>query len=143
MIPTIFTVLCVVTGVGFCWMEAYSCKQCANAALAAAQRAEASELRLKVMRADVIALRTHVGALEGQLTRLQGRVYAQPRRAPDDIGAALRESPDPSTRRAGAAHDALGVGLATEPRLVQDVHPKGCYCDTCVNGPVGAVQETA
>lgn len=109
------------------------CEQCANEALESALRAERCEVRLKVARGDVIALQAHVGALEAQLQRLQGRVYAQPRRDRGDIAAALQASDDPRARAVGEAHALLGVGLAVETQ-------RACscgWCETCLHGPVG------
>lgn len=104
----------------------------ADQALEAARRAEQSEVRLKVLRGDVSGLQAHLGTLELQLRRLQGRVYAQGRRA----GGDLTNSDDPRVREAGAAMDLLGVGVVANS-------PAACkcgYCETCLNGPTRSVQ---
>lgn len=114
------------------------CNSRAEAAHGSALRAEQSEVRLKAARGDVIALRTHVGALEAQLNRLQGRVYAQGRHAPNDLAGALKGSDDARARAAGAAYEAMGVGIAA-PDATQKVCQCG-YCDVCLNGPTAPVQ---
>lgn len=131
---SLITVLALLAN-GLCtWLGFLAMRNCTNHASVAYQsalRAEASEVRLKVARADVLALQAHVGTLETQLQRLQGRVYAQPRRARDDIAGGLMDSEDPRARAVGAAHAAMGVGIAVPS-------PRTCncgYCETCLNGP--------
>lgn len=129
---TLFVVCAVVVVVG-ALVAAYATLtvwQSADQAVDAARRAEQSEVRLKVLRGDVSGLQAHLGTLEQQLRRLQGRVYAQPRRGD------LSNSDDPRVRQAGETMDMLGVGVVANS-------PGTCkcgYCDTCLNGPTRSVQ---
>lgn len=126
-------IFCALAAVGCLAILGY-CIEHANAALNSAKRAEQTEVRLKVLRGDVLALQAHVGALERQLQRVAGRVYRQSNRAQlDDNDAArgLMESDDPQARRVGEVHASMGVGIAFPS-------PKRCqcgYCETCLNGP--------
>lgn len=118
----------------------------AREALAAAHKAHESsmkadghEFRLKALRADVLAASNALQALEGQVSRISGRVYATSRRPEaleqierDNIAAHLKRSDDPRARLIGETHERMGVGIAAPSS-------KACtcgWCATCTMGPV-------